>query len=210
MSHSTCRKSLTAIAKGDGIIEFGSRFFAKSQGPAAEGLGVLAKGHGLLASTSIYAGYGIMAKGKGSFSFCLSTFPKGRRSNTGRFINQRNFSIFFVCIVFSAKSSSIVVRCPSILANDRGTFAFCLGIVADGHGIFRILRSRGADPGRYGIITLSASIIVVVITSFISFSCSFYAVVMYTVNSNRATPTIRNCLCYGIELATINSICRRS
>ncbi len=135
MSHSTCRKSLTAIAKGDGIIEFGSRFFAKSQGPAAEGLGVLAKGHGLLASTSIYAGYGIMAKGKGSFSFCLSTFPKGRRSNTGRFINQRNFSIFFVCIVFSAKSSSIVVRCLSILANDRGTLALCSCARTDGNGI---------------------------------------------------------------------------
>ena len=145
MSHSTCRKSLTAIAKGDGIIEFGSRFFAKSQGPAAEGLGVLAKGHGLLASTSIYAGYGIMAKGKGSFSFCLSTFPKGRRSSSGSFIAEGNVSFLWIVIVFATKSRRIFPCSRRILTDDGGTSSLCVGIITDSHCIFA--RSFGIDPG---------------------------------------------------------------
>ena len=166
MSHSTCRKSLTAIAKGDGIIEFGSRFFAKSQGPAADSLCIFPESNGLLAITSIYAGYGIMAKGKGSFSFCLSTFPKGRRSSAGSFIDEGNVSFLLIVIVFATKSHRIITVSLGILADDRGALAFRLGAIADGYSIFCVFRRRSTDASSQGVFAFCAFIIIVRIRTY--------------------------------------------
>ncbi|CDF04669.1 unknown [Megasphaera elsdenii CAG:570] len=194
MSHSTCRKSLTAIAKGDGIIEFGSRFFAKSQGPAAESLCIFPESNGLLAITSIYAGYGIMAKGKGSFSFCLSTFPKGRRSSAGSFIDEGNVSFLLIVIVFATKSHRIITVSLGILADDRGALAFRLGAIADGYGIFD--RCRGIDSRSQGVTPGGTGIVVVAIVGRVD---RFYTIIMDTGSCTATTfvNAVYSCLQLG-------------